>query len=64
MPLVVLPGDELVPPPVTDGTSVYFATASGTVDAVPLTPGASPPAPTQLTSDYAIGLGVSGSACS
>ena len=60
MPLVVLPGDELVPPPVTDGTSVYFATASGTVDAVPLTPGASPPAPTQLTSDYAIGLGVFG----
>ena len=59
-PLVVLPGDELEAPPVTDGTSVYFATDLGAIDAVPLTPGAAPAVPTQLGSDYPSGIGVFG----
>jgi hypothetical protein len=60
--LVDLGDDELVAPPVTDGTSVYFVTATGAIDTVPLTPGASPAVPTQLGSGNGVGgsLGVFG----
>ena len=57
-PLVVLPDDELNLPPVTDGTSVYFNTASGVVEAVPLTPGGSPTVLAPPGSTYLVGMGV------
>jgi hypothetical protein len=59
VPLVALTYDSLLTLPVTDGTSVYF-TANAGVESVPLAPGASPAVPTQLSSEYPIGLGVFG----
>ena len=58
--LVVLPGDELSLPPVTDGTSVYFNTDAGAVEAVPLTPGGSPAVLAPQGSTYLVGMGVFG----
>lgn len=58
-PLVTLIDDTLLTLPVTDGTSVYF-TASAGVQAVPLTPGASPAIPAPLSSEYPVSLGVFG----
>jgi hypothetical protein len=57
-PLVDLGPDGLIAPPVTDGTSVYFVTAYGFVDAAPLTAGASPVAPTQLGSGHGAAHGI------
>jgi hypothetical protein len=61
-PLVDLGSDDLIAPPVTDGTSVYFVTAYGFVEAAPLTPGASPTSPTLLGSGHgaAHGMAVAG----
>lgn len=59
VPLVALTYDSLFTVPVTDGTSVYFADDAG-VESVPLAPGASPAAPTQLSSQYPVSLGVFG----
>ena len=57
-PLVDLGADEVIAPPVTDGTSVYFVTAYGFVDSAPLAPGASPATPTQLGSGHGSAHGI------
>ena len=54
---------QLFTPPVTDGTSVYFADGNG-VESVPLTPAASPAVPTRLSTEYPSSLGVFGQTCS
>lgn len=52
--------DELTTPPITDGASVYFGTGTGTIDSVPLTPGASPSSPTELAAELTVGIAVVG----
>jgi hypothetical protein len=49
----------LFAPPVTDGTSVYYADGNG-VEAVPLAPASPPVTPTQLSPIYPNNLGVFG----